>query len=395
MDDLNRKIFGDLPRLDIRQVKAPVCKVCAAESALFDAVDFYKHCSGQPYQFGLSGVLVPYYRCPRCSFIFTDLIDNWTADDVSRFIYNSDYIKVDPEYLGARALRIAALMANALAGCEDLRILDYGSGSGVFSAEMARRGFKHVQGYDPFSSPCKPSGLFDLITCFEVIEHSPQPLETFNEMFNSLTNDGAIIIGQSFQPANIEEIGTRWWYVGPRNGHVSIFAEETFIALANRANLIYYRGDGFYVLRKGEQLGAARETVKGIGLPVHLRTLVSPNNNNPEKEWHGVERMDSTAFRWSANDNLRWRDVSFRRGTTLIQIPFIMEIPNGLAMQCKLIVDGKELPTRVERHRIIGEITYTVPQTREVALRTPALKTPMEVLGTTDTRRLGLAVPCW
>ena len=42
---------------------------------------------------------VTYYRCVHCQLIFTDFIDDWTIDEISRFIYNDDYVKVDPEYL--------------------------------------------------------------------------------------------------------------------------------------------------------------------------------------------------------------------------------------------------------------------------------------------------------
>jgi 2-polyprenyl-3-methyl-5-hydroxy-6-metoxy-1,4-benzoquinol methylase len=72
----------------------------------------------------------------------------------------TDYGKVDPQYHGARALTAGTEMARHLAGCEQLRILDFGSGSGAFAEEMRRRGFQHVESYDPFSSPVEPLGSF-------------------------------------------------------------------------------------------------------------------------------------------------------------------------------------------------------------------------------------------
>src|ERR1700730_4321511 len=138
MDSLKRQILDSLPRLDWPQAQLPKCKICAANVRLFDAVDFKKHCAGAPYQFGLSGLVVPYYRCAMCSFIFTDFLDDWSDDEVAQFIYNADYVKVDPEYSGGRATKTATEMKTRLAGCEGARILDYGSGSGKFAEEMMR-----------------------------------------------------------------------------------------------------------------------------------------------------------------------------------------------------------------------------------------------------------------
>ena len=140
MDSVRRRIFRDLTESGMRPAAVPTCKLCGAQTMIFDAVDFNKHCSGYPYVFGLSGVVVPYFRCPNCHFIFTDLIDDWTVEEVIEFIYNDEYIKVDPEYRGDRALKTAAEMRSRLAGCEGARILDYGSGSGVFADEMRRYG---------------------------------------------------------------------------------------------------------------------------------------------------------------------------------------------------------------------------------------------------------------
>jgi hypothetical protein len=394
MDSMKLRIFSGLQRLDDRQAQIPSCKVCSGRTTFFDAVDFNKHCSGLPYQFGLSGIVIPYYRCANCNFIFTDFIDDWSTEEVSQFIYNADYLKVDPEYLGARARRTAREMAIFLAGCENLRILDYGSGSGIFSEEMAKHGFKQVESYDPISSPSRPPGSFDIVTCFEVIEHSPQPLVTLTEMCGSLSNRGAIIIGQSLQPSNIEEIGARWWYIAPRNGHVSIFAEETFIKLANRLNLIYHRGSGIYALAKGELVGPTLNAVARVGMPIHERTLVAPHAGILDSGWHGIELMDTETFRWSAESNLQWSNLDFRAGITMIQIPFLMEICDGFASQCNILVDGKEVPTRVERRRIVGEVTNACAATCGVVLRTPPPVTPMELRGAPDTRRLGLALAC-
>ena len=56
-------------------------------------------------------------------------------------------------------------MAGLLGGLGGVRILDYGSGGGVFAAAMAKHGFEAVEEYDPFSHPERPAGKFDVVLC--------------------------------------------------------------------------------------------------------------------------------------------------------------------------------------------------------------------------------------
>jgi hypothetical protein len=262
MDSELVRMLSALPPLSPERVESRNCKVCGTPSPLFDVVDFNKICSSHPYALGVSGIPVNYYRCAACRLIFTDLIDGWTPEEVARFIYNGDYIKVDPEYVADRPLRTAIQFAEWLSGCEQSRILDYGSGSGTFADEMRRRGFRNIESYDPFSHPARPIGVFDLITCFEVIEHSPDPVATLLDMTSMLSDSGAILAGQTIQPHNIEEIGGRWWYLAPRNGHVSAFADLTFFMMAERAGLIYRDGQGLYGFARPSLAPSIRDILK-------------------------------------------------------------------------------------------------------------------------------------
>ena len=249
MNDTKSKAFLGLRPLAYSQGPWPICKICGTRTQLFDAVDFYKHCCDPPdtpYRFGLSGIIVPYFRCDTCRFLFTDLIDDWGPVELAEFIYNADYLKVDPEYVDVRPRRNATHLAPALSFCMDARILDYGSGSGAFAAAMTAHSFKRVESYEPFTSPTKPNGTFDMITCFEVLEHAARPVDTLLEIAGWLSAGGIILIGQTLQPENIEDIAGRWWYLAPRNGHVSLFTHETFMALAERTQLQYRGGSGVY-----------------------------------------------------------------------------------------------------------------------------------------------------
>ena len=390
---MNPQRLAHLPEFRVNDSQFPVCKICGGETHLFDCVDFYKVCSANPYKFGLSGIGISYYRCGKCNFIFTDFIDEWSHEEVVRYIYNEDYVKVDPQYQGARAHTVAVSMARHLAGFENLRILDYGSGSGQFAKEMRRLGFQHVDSYDPLSSPAESCGTYDLITCFEVIEHSPNPLMLLADMCAKLSNGGTIIIGQTLQPGNIDDVGGRWWYVAPRNGHVSFFAEETFIALAERSNLLYFRGPEFYMFTRDCDDHVAPLATR-MGHLVHLWSLVAPGPGDPPAGWHEVENQERTMFRWSSKKEISWPPFQLKPGSNLIQIPFYSSIRDGFVEQCTLDVDGARLLTRIERRRISGEIDVVKPRICRVTLTTPCPLSPFELRGTPDKRKLGLAVRC-
>ena len=64
-----------------------------------------------------------------------------------------------------------------------------------------------------------------------------------------LSDPGLIIFSTLLQPADIEQQGLSWWYVGPRNGHVSLFSRESLERLLNPYGLTFGSfNDGFHVL---------------------------------------------------------------------------------------------------------------------------------------------------
>jgi SAM-dependent methyltransferase len=239
------------------------CKVCdSSDVSDFDVVDANKICSDvDPYLFGLCGTGVRYVRCDGCGFVFTSDFDSWDETAFSQHIYNEDYVAVDPEYVTARPERTAALIGQLLRGLEATRILDYGSGTGALTTELSVRGFSDASGYDPLSQPERPSGFFDLITCVETIEHSPDPVGLLGDMASLLAPDGVILLQTSLQPPDINRLRGRWWYIAPRNGHISIFGATSLHQAARRAGLRLH-------LRAGEPILLCHET--GVATPLFL-----------------------------------------------------------------------------------------------------------------------------
>lgn len=247
--DVRRALAGASP-LNRRNAGAAIeCKICGGHTVVFDVVDANKITSvSDYYAFGLSGFSVVYLRCQFCGFVFTCDFDDWSDQDFVRHIYNADYPQIDPDYLFRRPTQIAAVIARALGTRKHLRILDYGSGEGVFVEAMRRAGFSHVQGYDPYSSPARPRGLFDLVTAFEVVEHVVRPIDTFREIASFLVPGGLACVQTSIQPDNIATIRGAWWYIAPRNGHLSIYTLPALSAVGQSAGMRLH-------------IGAAQQTV--------------------------------------------------------------------------------------------------------------------------------------
>jgi SAM-dependent methyltransferase len=222
----------DLSFQAIAAGKAP-CKCCGTQASLYGAVDFHKSCASWTKVLELSGIPIHYFRCPDCGFIFTTAFDQFTMEDFRRHIYNSDYLLVDPEYQDERPRGNAALILKFFPYLKPQRLLDYGCGAGLLVEVLRATGLFQVDGYDPFvpGNDVKPTHRYDCIVCFEVLEHSTDPARTLAEMNDLLTDNGLILFSTLLQPADIERQGVNWWYVLPRNGHVSLFSRASLLKL--------------------------------------------------------------------------------------------------------------------------------------------------------------------
>ncbi|HLQ88747.1 MAG TPA: class I SAM-dependent methyltransferase [Xanthobacteraceae bacterium] len=221
-----------LPMLDIRCEAIP-CKVCGAASPLDGVIDFNKCASEQQAVLRpLWGVPVYYHRCPDCRLLFTVAFDRWTTAEFQRHIYNDGYAEVDPDYSEARPVSNAGVVANFVARGENLNILDYGGGNGRLARELVARGFTASSWDTMEPSDVRPAvGSFDVVTCFEVMEHTPTPVETFADAISYLKPGGVML----FSTLTIDALSPRsmeHWYILPRNGHVTIYTKRSLALLA-------------------------------------------------------------------------------------------------------------------------------------------------------------------
>jgi len=107
-------------------------------------------------------------------------------------------------------------------------VLDYGGGNDVFCSVLRASGFREAVTYDPMvpEHACRPEGEFDLVTCFETLEHLPDPLAGIGAIAECVAEPGAVLYTTMTQPDDFDRMGMSWWYVGPRNGHISIFSKH-------------------------------------------------------------------------------------------------------------------------------------------------------------------------
>lgn len=237
------------------------CKICGAPAPWFGAADLNKSCEDRSGRvFPPAGRAVNYHRCGACGFLFSTFLDDWPQDRVQREIYNDDYVKVDPDLVSARpeeqANGIERLFGAARAG---LRVLDFGGGTGALADRLRTRGFARVDSIDPFHgvSQIRLSRV-DLMLCFEVLEHLPAPALPFEAAAACLKDDGVLFFSTLVQPADIETAGPAWWYLAPRNGHISLHTRRSLALLTGRHGLtLGSLSDAFHLAWRGAPAFAA------------------------------------------------------------------------------------------------------------------------------------------
>ena len=220
--------------LAVKQVStAPLsCKICDSRADLYGVVDFHKSCN-TALRVPVAGVPIYYRRCAACGFLFTDAFDDWDHDQFKAHIYNDGYGAFDPDYKSMRPTNNAKMVAQVWNNQKtQLRVLDFGGGNDVLCTELRASGFPVAVTYDPMvpEHASRPDGKFNLITCFETLEHVPDPVATLARIVECAEEPGVILYSTLTQPVDFDQHGLSWWYVGPRNGHISIFTKQALAA---------------------------------------------------------------------------------------------------------------------------------------------------------------------
>lgn len=228
------------------------CKICNSETSVFGIKDFNGACNdtADKKTFPACGHAIYYHQCKNCHFIFTIDFDNWSKDDFLENIYNKEYIQVDPEYAIIRPRNSANYFVSLVNHNKSISVLDFGAGSNEFSKELKARGYNAI-GWDVMwgtEIPFKYGTTFDFVTAHEVMEHTPTPWETTEQIVSFLKpNSGKIV----FTTQIVDEIngqGINFPYIAPRNGHVSIHSHKSLEIMFNKFGLkVEYRGYSLHI----------------------------------------------------------------------------------------------------------------------------------------------------
>jgi SAM-dependent methyltransferase len=222
--------YGMIDGLRTVSAAACSCKICGSPAPLYGVVDFHKSCEeARGVHFSLSGIPIYYRRCSDCKFLFTDAFDDWSTDQFRTHIYNAEYKLVDPDYAELRPRENAGLVVRLWGALRsDIRVLDYGGGNDTLCAMLRQAGFRSALTYDPMVPEYaeRPADKYDLVTSFETFEHLPDPLAGIRSIIELAADPGLIFFTTLLQPIDFDQQRLNWWYVGPRNGHVSLFSKQ-------------------------------------------------------------------------------------------------------------------------------------------------------------------------
>jgi hypothetical protein len=259
-------------------------------------------------------------------------------------------------------------------------------------------GFAAVENYDPFVSPWRPDGEFDIVTCFETLEHSSFPNETIADLKSFLKPAGCMIFSTLLQPPNIDELRANWWYVAPRNGHLSIYTLAALELVGAAAGLRLYAAGGQLAFVGPEPSPQLAPLLREIGPARAAARLTAPADPLVAERaaWHTVEQSGAIRFRWTRVSRIEWtlKHLSSRYPCRLtLTIPLVMEIMPGFADRCLLEVDARTYPMRREDAAITAVVDLDRAPQRPIALITPEPQRPSDLRDTPDQRTLGLAIP--
>ena len=152
---------------------------------------------------------------------------------------------MDPDYNSKRPLSDAKQLSHILASPSRGWVgLDYGGGEGKLSKWLRDNGFNY-DSYDPYGSGNsindQNNKTYNFCSMFEVAEHSPDPIKTFEDVLSLLHPSKFILLVGTHvnDKINMSEGIKSWWYAAPRNGHVSLYSKKALSLLAYKLNMSY------------------------------------------------------------------------------------------------------------------------------------------------------------
>lgn len=235
----------------------PACKLCGAMTTHFGR------------QLILGQFQAEYRRCGACGYVF--VVDpHWLE-----LAYSTAIAALDTGIVTRnRWLADAACALLGLSLREVHRTLDFGGGTGLLVRLMRDRGHD-FHWYDRYSPNLlargfegDPNDRFDMVTAFELIEHLPDPLATFQQLGSVAP---IIVISTELLPAS-RRVLDDWWYYAPESGqHIGFFTHASLATLAERLGLqLSSNGRNLHVLAPR---AVSRALLRALRKPATARWL--------------------------------------------------------------------------------------------------------------------------
>jgi 2-polyprenyl-6-hydroxyphenyl methylase/3-demethylubiquinone-9 3-methyltransferase len=177
---------------------------------------------------------------------------------------------IDLGYGESRAKDNCKIISQNFPGAKSLRVLDYGGGTGKLATFLKEVGFGIVDTYDPFVAEFskRPEEKYDMIVCFEVMEHTTKPAEMFADVASFLGPNGMVFFSTQLQPPDILTQGSRWWYLNARAGHASTYTPQAIATIVQPMGLkLTCFNELYHALWRGEIPEFARHLVRQQGQP--------------------------------------------------------------------------------------------------------------------------------
>lgn len=264
-----------------------ICPLCSSEkiSLYLETNDFFL--TSEPFSL---------FRCSDCGFVFTQ--DHPDEKDIGRYYKSVEYLSHNDSVKGFsgrlyRASRKIMLITKRklitrATGIKKGNLLDIGSGTGHFIREMKEAGWQvsgieidekvrlhsessfNLKVHSPDEIQSLPSGSYDCITMWHVLEHFQYPFKYALEIKRLLKPDGICLVALPNRFSFDAEHYRKFWaaYDVPRHlWHFSpftfrLFAEKTGFRIIHTGSLPL---DVFYISMLSEKYcGAKLHLIAGL-----------------------------------------------------------------------------------------------------------------------------------
>lgn len=210
------------------------CPICMHETKSAFTVNFRN--TKQPTSQDTLDFPVTYNICPHCNCHFSTNQRDWSDNEFSNKCYNSTYHLYDGDINNPNGNRptFHYSMLKLMIQDKSESVLDWGCGKGFVVNRLKAEGY-NITGYDPFyqSKVIEPlsDNSFDVITCFEVLEHAYDCLPLFRK-FNQLLKQDGFIYASTDLTDYMPDVKNNY-YTCPRVGHVLLHSKRSLQYIAD------------------------------------------------------------------------------------------------------------------------------------------------------------------